>query len=169
MAGISQKVTPDEVAPLLARNVFVLGYEGEWSKGRPSEFLILLNRYVQQARELVTLAGPAGVIHVSTCDDAKPLLKILGYRTRADCGKHDTYLETADPQRAFLTIDSGFPLPDLASGRRHGRGSVRPPACLRAIDSVPTCDVQIADLNRDGQGVIRGDRQQYPTHFIRRN
>src|SRR6266436_4278449 len=121
MAGISQKVTPDEVVPLLARNVFVLGYEGEWSKGRPSEFLVLLNRYVQQARELVTLAGPAGVIHVSTCDDAKPLLKILGYRTRADCGHHDTYLETADPQRAFLTIDSGFPLPDLEKGLQEGR------------------------------------------------
>jgi hypothetical protein len=122
MAGISQKVTPDEVMPLLARNVFVLGYEGEWSKGRPSEFLILLNRYVQQARELVTLAGPSGVIHVSTCDDAKPLLKILGYRTRADCGQHDTYLETADPQRAFLTIDSGFPLPDLEKSLQGGRG-----------------------------------------------
>src|SRR6266436_2972816 len=121
MAGISQKVAPDEVVPLLARNVFVLGYEGEWSKGRPSEFLVLLNRYVQQARELVTLAGPAGVIHVSTCDDAKPLLKILGYRTRADCGHHDTYLETADPQRAFLTIDSGFPLPDLEKGLQEGR------------------------------------------------
>ena len=113
MAGISQKVEPDEVVPLLARNVFVLGYEGEWAKGRPSEFLILLNRYVQQARELVTLAGPNGVIHVSSCDDAKPLLRILGYRTRADCGQPAAYLETADPQRAFLTIDSGFPLPDL--------------------------------------------------------
>jgi len=30
---------------------------------------------VQQARELVTSQVPAGVIHVSTCDDAKPLLK----------------------------------------------------------------------------------------------
>src|SRR5260370_42710313 len=99
--------------PLLARNVFVLGYEGQWPKGRPSEFLILLMRYVQQARELTALAGPDGVIHVSTCDEAKPLLKILGYRTRADCGQRRTYLETADPQRAFLTIDSGFPLPDL--------------------------------------------------------
>ena len=28
MAGISQKVSPEEVIPLLARNVFVLGYEG---------------------------------------------------------------------------------------------------------------------------------------------
>src|SRR5260370_15460676 len=100
--------------PLLARNVFVLGYEGQWPKGRPSEFLILLMRYVQQARELTALAGPDGVIHVSTCDEAKPLLKILGYRTRADCGQRRTYLETADPQRAFLTIDSGFPLPNLA-------------------------------------------------------
>ncbi len=121
MAGISQKVTPDEVMPLLARNVFVLGYEGEWSKGRPSEFLVLLNRYVQQARELVTLAGSSGVIHVSTCDDAKPLLKILGYRTRADCGQPAAYLETADPQRAFLTIDSGFPLPDLEKSLQEGR------------------------------------------------
>src|SRR4030081_3560688 len=74
MAGISQKVSPEEVVPLLARNVFVLGYQGQWPKGRPSEFLILLTRYVQQARELATLAGPDGVIHVSNCDEAKPLL-----------------------------------------------------------------------------------------------
>jgi len=39
MAGISQKVPPDEVVPLLARNVFVFGYEGEWSKGRHPSFL----------------------------------------------------------------------------------------------------------------------------------
>jgi len=121
MAGISQKVSPEEVMPLLARNVFVLGYEGQWPKGRPSEFLILLMRYVQQARELTALAGPDGVIHVSTCDEAKPLLKILGYRTRADCGQRRTYLETADPQRAFLTIDSGFPLPDLEKSLQDGR------------------------------------------------
>jgi len=121
MAGISQKVSPEEVMPLLARNVFVLGYEGRWPKGRPSEFLILLTRYVQQARELAVLAGPGGAIHVSTCDEAKPLLKILGYRTRADCGQRSTFLETADPQRAFLTIDSGFPLPDLEKSLQEGR------------------------------------------------
>src|SRR6266852_3478558 len=121
MAGISQKVTPDEVMPLLARNIFLLGYEGSPSQAHETEYLILLNRYVQQARELVTLAGPTGVIHVSTCDDAKPLLKILGYRTRADCGQPAAYLETADPQRAFLTIDSGFPLPDLEKSLQEGR------------------------------------------------
>ena len=121
MAGISQKVSPEEVIPLLARNVFLLGYEGQGSKGRPSEFLILLTRYVQQARELTALAGPEGVIHISNCDEAKPLLKILGYRTRADCGLRSTFLETADPQRAFLTIDSGFPLPDLEKSLQEGR------------------------------------------------
>ena len=62
MAGISQKISTEEVLPLLARNVAVEGYQGRKdSKGRPTEFLILLKRYVEQARELVTLAGPEGV------------------------------------------------------------------------------------------------------------
>ncbi len=136
MAGISQKVSPEEIVPLLARNVFVLGYQG----GSPKEFLILLTRYVQQARELEVLAGPDGVIHVSTCEEAKPLLKILGYRTRADCGQRSTFLETADPQRAFLTIDSGFPLPDLEKSLQEGRAftysfsTSRVPAPLVEID-----------------------------------
>ena len=119
MAGISQKVSPEEVMPLLARNVFALGYEGRG--GRPSEFLILLTRYVQQARELTALAGPGEVIRSSNCEDAQPLLKILGYRSRSDCGQRSTFLETADPQRAFLTIDSGFPLPDLEKSLQEGR------------------------------------------------
>ncbi|HXN25038.1 MAG TPA: hypothetical protein VOA41_20075 [Candidatus Dormibacteraeota bacterium] len=109
MAGISQKVRPEEVTPLLARNVFLRGFQAS----RPTEFLILLSRYVQQARELAQLAGQDAVLRASTCDDAKPLLKILGYRTRADCGTHGSYLETSDAQRAFITIDSGFPLPVL--------------------------------------------------------
>jgi hypothetical protein len=113
MAAISQKVSPEEIAPLLARNIFLLGYEGPQNSAHETEYLILLNRYVQQARELVALAGPTGVIHVSNCEDAKPLLQILGYRFRPDCGQKGTYVETVDPQRAFLTIDSGFPLPEL--------------------------------------------------------
>jgi hypothetical protein len=113
MAAISQKVSPEEVMPLLARNIFLTGYMGSGSKGQPTEFLLLLRRYVQQARELAALAGPDGAIHVSGCDGAKPLLEILGYRTKTDCGRTSTFLETADPQRAFLTIDSGFPLPEL--------------------------------------------------------
>ncbi len=85
MAGISQKVTPDEVLPLLSRNIFTQGYEGST---RPTEFLVLLRRYVVQAKELTALAAETGmVIRVTNCDDARPLLRILGYRTRANCGQ----------------------------------------------------------------------------------
>jgi hypothetical protein len=110
MAGISQKIPPEDVLPLLGRNVFAQGYEGS---SRPTEFLILLSRYVQQARELSSLAGPDATIRVANCDQAGPLLRILGYRLRSECGKSTTTLETADPERAFLTIDSGFPLAEL--------------------------------------------------------
>ena len=121
MAGISQKISPDEVVPLLAHNVFAQGYEGSRDGGRPTEFLILLSRYVHQARELAVLAGPDGSIHVSNCEDAKPLLHVLGYKVRQDCGKSNTSLMTADPERAFLTIDSGFPLPALEETLQGGK------------------------------------------------
>ena len=111
MAGISQKITPEEVLPLLSRNVYTQGYEGAT---RQTEFLILLKRYVVQARELAALAAGNGmVIRVSNCDDARPLLRILGYRTRPNCGDPATTLLTEDSERAFLAIDSGFPLPEL--------------------------------------------------------
>jgi len=113
MAGISQKVSVEEVLPLLARNVAVEGYQGRKDRtGRPTEFLILLKRYVEQARQLVALAGPERTIRVAGCDQAGPLLDVLGYRVREGCGKR-VALETADPERAFLTIDSGFPLAEL--------------------------------------------------------
>jgi hypothetical protein len=121
MSAISQKVSPNEIAPLMARNIFLLGYEGQQNQARETEFLVLLNRYVQQARELVNLAGSTGIIHVSNCEDAKPLLQILGYRERPDCGQTSTFVETVDPQRAFLTIDSGFPLPDLERVLQEGK------------------------------------------------
>src|SRR6266568_672409 len=44
MAGISQKVSPEEVMPLLARNVFVLGYEGRSPKGRPFTYSFSMSR-----------------------------------------------------------------------------------------------------------------------------
>jgi hypothetical protein len=108
MAAISQQITPDEVLPLLARNVVMSGYQ----TGRPTEFLVLVNWYMDQARELEALAGKSGVIHIADCEDSKRLLVILGYRLQKPCGP-DTSLETADANRAFLTIDSGFPLADL--------------------------------------------------------
>ena len=89
MAAISQKITPEEVLPLLARDVVMSGYQG----GKPTEYLVLVNWYMDQARELEALAGKGGVIHVSNCDDAKPLLVILGYRLQKSCGP-DAALET---------------------------------------------------------------------------
>lgn len=120
MAGISQKVAPEQVLQLLARNVYVQGYVGWQDNGTPTEFLILLGRYVNQAKELAALAGPAEVIHVSGCADAAPLLHTLGYRLRSQCGQSDASLTTAEPERAFLTVDSGFPLPALEEALRKG-------------------------------------------------
>src|ERR1700727_47411 len=74
MAGISQKIAPEEVLPLLSRNVFARGYE---DSKRQTEFLILLSRYVVQARELTALAEPEGVLTPSNCEDVKRLLCIL--------------------------------------------------------------------------------------------
>jgi hypothetical protein len=121
MAAISQKASNDEVLPLLARNVFIEGYEGYQSSRRPTEFLILLRRYVQQARELSSLTDRHGVLRVANCEQAKPVLKVLGYRIRPDCGKESTYLETSEPDRAFITTDSGFPLPELEQSLRGGK------------------------------------------------
>jgi len=109
MAGMSQKALPDEILPLLSQRVYLSGFQGD----TPSEFLVLLRRYVGQARELQALAGPKNAIQVADCNDAAPLLQVLGYRLRKGCAGKDTVLETANPERAFLTIDSGFPLTDL--------------------------------------------------------
>ncbi len=124
MAAISRQVPPDAVLPLLARNVVTHGYQGWQDRpGAPTEFLILLSRYVQQARELTKLAGANGVIRVDNCDQAPPLLHILGYRFRRGCG---SALETANPERAFLTIDAGFPLVDLEEALHAGKPFVYP-------------------------------------------
>jgi hypothetical protein len=126
MAAISQKVSPDEVLPLLARNVSVQGYQD----GKTTEFLILIRRYMDQARELAVLAGSEGVLRVSTCNEGKPLLAILGYRLRENCGPKAS-VETSDPDRAFLTIDSGFPLADLEETMRGGKAFTYPYASIQ--------------------------------------
>ncbi len=119
MAGISQKISPDEALPLLSRNIFTQGFEGGT---HPTEFLLLLRRYVVQARELNALAAGSGmVIRVKNCDEARPLLQILGYRVRAACGEPSTALQTEDAERAFLTTDSGFPLAELEQTLQGGK------------------------------------------------
>jgi hypothetical protein len=118
MAGISQQIAPEDVLPLLSWNVATLGYQGP---DRRTEFLILLSRYVVQAKELSTLAGSDGLIRVTGCADAGQLLHILGYRIVSECGKPATSLLTGDAERAFLTIDSGFPLTDLEQTLQGGK------------------------------------------------
>ena len=105
MAGISQQISPEDVLPLLARNAYSTGY----LNGVPTEYLRLIQRYLTQARELQMLAGAKGELRVSTCAEAEPLLSILGYHAKPACGQKDSTLLTAEPERAFLTTDSGFP------------------------------------------------------------
>ena len=113
IAAISRKAAPEEVLPFLARNVVMDGYQHAYGSDRkPTEFLKLLDAYLDQARELQALANEQGNIRVTGCYDVDPLLRILGYRLRAGCGP-GTAVETADPERAFLTVDSGFPLVEL--------------------------------------------------------
>ena len=116
MAGISQEVSPADVLPLLARNVSLSGYEHD----RPTEFLLLIDRYVQIARELQSLAGADGTIRVAGCDDATRLIQVLGYRFEQGCGPNGASLVTANAERAFLTIDSGFPLTALEEALQKG-------------------------------------------------
>jgi hypothetical protein len=108
MAGISQKALPAEVFPLLAHGIYQRGYRGT----APTEYLLLIERYVNQARELQAMAGSANSLRVTNCDEAGRLLQVLGYRLRHGCGQ-EIVLETANAERAFLTIDSGFPLTEL--------------------------------------------------------
>ncbi len=82
----------------------------------------LIIRYLSQARELQKMAGTAGVIKVETCDSTQTgeLLRVLGYRMRGGCGS-EVVLETLNASRAFLTIDSGFPLAQLEEDLRTNR------------------------------------------------
>ena len=127
MAGISQKAAPDEVLPLLAREVSVKGYETITQKsgriapgGKSTEYLNLLQSYLKQARQLEALAGSEGMIRVSGCADAKGLLTIIGYTLVQNCGPN-VALQAADPDKAFLAVDSGFPLATLEDALRSGQ------------------------------------------------
>ncbi|HZP17652.1 MAG TPA: hypothetical protein VFB00_06795 [Terriglobales bacterium] len=152
MAGISQKVSPEEVMPLLARNVYVQGYIGWQERGRPTEFLILLGRYVNQAKELAQMAGPGETIRIANCAEAEPLLRTLGYRLRQECGHKDAWLLTSDPERAFLTIDSGFPLPALEEAIREDK---------EFSYHFPSTRVPLLFTESDWKGLIKGGRRDY--------
>jgi len=139
MAGISQKVSEQEVLPLLARNVATEGYDRTGRSPRPTEYMILLKEYLEHARQLAALAGPQGTIRVSSCSEAQPLLAAIGYRLRQGCGPHAT-VETAKPKAAFLTIDSGFPLTALETALQSDKPFVY---------SYPTSQVPVLLRSRD--------------------
>jgi hypothetical protein len=136
MAGISQKVPPESVLPLVARSVYFLGYR----QRNETEFLTLLKRYIRQARELEVLAGSQDEIRVNSCAEAGPLLQVLGYSLRNECGHQDASLVTSNAERAFITVDSGFPLTRLEQCLQTGTPFIYPyastqvPILLRRTD-----------------------------------
>ncbi|MBI4891291.1 MAG: hypothetical protein HY821_11755, partial [Acidobacteria bacterium] len=124
MAALSPDLPPREILLALARNIVTNGYQAlSGSEGlEPTEYLKLVIRYLGQARELERLAGADKVIKIETCDSTQTgeLLKVLGFRMRGACGS-DVVLETVNATRAFLAMDSGFPLATLEEALRTNR------------------------------------------------
>lgn len=123
MAALSTDMAIGEILPSLGRTIFTGGYHAARGTGalEPTEYLKLLKQYLTQARELATFAGSDYSIEVAECESAETaqLLKIIGYRLRGECGPA-AVLETVNPSRAFLAIDSAFPLADLELAFRRG-------------------------------------------------
>ncbi len=124
MAALSPDLGRDDVMAALARNVVTNGYQAASSNEalEQTEYLKLVIRYLSQARELEKLSGTEHVIKIETCESTQTgeLLKVLGYRMRGGCGS-EVVLETVNAMRAFLTIDSGFPLAELEQSLRTNR------------------------------------------------
>lgn len=124
MIAITPELEPENVLPAIARNVVTSGYQASASyEGlQQTEYLKLAIRYLSQARELEKLADEQKVIRIETCDSPQTaeLLRVLGYRMRGGCGS-EVILETVNATRAFLTIDSGFPLAELEQALRTNR------------------------------------------------
>jgi hypothetical protein len=124
MAAISPDLPTTEILAALARNVVTNGYQA--SSGAESldqtEYLKLVVRYLAQAREIEKFAGSSRTIRIDNCDSVQTgeLLKLLGFRMRGGCGG-DLVLETVNASRAFLTMDSGFPLAVLEQALRTNR------------------------------------------------
>jgi len=154
MAAVSQKVSPEDVLPLVAHNVVTDGYIGYGKGEKPTEYLVLLRRYVEQSRELLALAGTDGLIRIPNCEAAGPLLKVLGYRLMRPCGANAA-VETAEAQRAFLTIDSGFPLTELEMTLREGKPFAYPyPAFQVPVIFAPNDWTKLAGGKRGREDVL---------------
>lgn len=124
MAAVSPDAPPEELLLALARNIVTNGYQavsGAESLDQ-TEYLKLVLRYLSQTRELDKFAGDSKTIQIDACESEKTaeLLKILGFRLRGACGG-DVALETVNASRAFLAMDSGFPLAKLEQSLRTNR------------------------------------------------
>ncbi len=124
MAALSPDLEAADLLPALARNVVTNGYQAASGNEalEQTEYLKLVVRYLSQARELDKVAGADHVLKIESCDSTQTaeLLRVLGYRMRGACGS-EVVLETVNATRAFLTIDSGFPLADLEQSLRTSR------------------------------------------------
>ncbi len=124
MAAFSPEMPPQEILLALARNVVTNGYQAlSGNEGmEQTEYLKLVIRYLSQARELERLAGPEKAIRIEQCESPQTaeLLRVLGFRMRGGCGS-DVVLETVNATRAFLSMDSGFPLAELEQALRTNR------------------------------------------------
>ncbi len=124
MAALSPDLALDEVLGALARNIVTNGYQAASSSEAldQTEYLKLVIKYLSQARELTKLAGEGRAIQIDACESAQTgeLLRVLGYRMRGGCGS-EVVLETVNASRAFLTIDSGFPIAELELALRTNR------------------------------------------------
>ncbi len=152
MAALSPDLRPEDLLPALARNIVTNGYEASGNELlSQTEYLKLLVRYVGQARELQALATKDHKIVISTCDSEETgnLLKVLGYRMRGSCGA-DIVLETVNPTRAFLTVDSGFPLTELEGDLRANRAFELPYGAT-TVPVLYDVNYWLAALGKQGQ------------------
>ncbi len=152
MAALSPDLAPEELLPALARNVVTNGYEASGNEAlQQTEYLRLLVRYVGQARELQAMTNKDRKIVIPNCDSQETgnLLKALGYRMRGSCGA-DIVLETVNATRAFLTIDSGFPLTQLEQDLRANRRFELPFASTQ-VPVLYNANYWLSALGRTGQ------------------
>lgn len=124
LVGVAPENPPETILQAIAHYVATRGYRLRASGGgmQPNESVKLAVRYLTQARELERLTDSSGAIRIEACDspETEELLRVLGFRIRGGCGG-DLILQTMSPVRAFLTIDSGFPVADLEEALRTNR------------------------------------------------
>ena len=124
MAALSPDMPADEMLSALARNVVTNGYQAISGTETldQTEYLKLVCAISRKPANWIRFSGSDKAIRIETCDSEKTgeLLKILGFRMRGGCGG-EVVLETVNASRAFLAMDSGFPLAQLEQALRTNR------------------------------------------------